>query len=212
MPFRDHYRPPVDRRVSWEGFHSGWTAVLVQHLVKVLPEQFQAEPRVRLGSVVAADDAPESSGSVKQYEYAVLVYDQDRGRHLVAAVEIVSPANKDRGLNRQAFITKCAALLQQGVCVSIVDLVTIRRANLYTELLKFLETADPSFGPKPPATYAVTCRRRNIGERSRLESWAYPLGVGQPLPPLPIWLAEDLHVTLDLEGSYEDACRVFRIP
>src|SRR4051794_6411384 len=31
----------------------------------------------------------------EHYEYEVLVYDQSRGRVLVAAVEIVSPANKD---------------------------------------------------------------------------------------------------------------------
>src|SRR5262249_21817202 len=58
-----------------------------------------------------------------------------RGRHLVAAVEIVSPANKDRRENRRAFVTKCAALLQQGVCVSLVDLVTTRHFNLYCDLL-----------------------------------------------------------------------------
>jgi hypothetical protein len=34
-----------------------------------------------------------------QYEYEVLVYDQSRGRRLVAAVEIVSPANNDRPEN-----------------------------------------------------------------------------------------------------------------
>ncbi len=30
------------------------------------------------------------------YEYEVLIFDQQRGRELVAAIEIVSPANKDR--------------------------------------------------------------------------------------------------------------------
>jgi hypothetical protein len=60
------------------------------------------------------------------------VYDQRRGRHLVAAVEIVSPANKDRPENRRAFVTKGAALLQQGVCVSLVDLVTaVARPNCF---------------------------------------------------------------------------------
>jgi hypothetical protein len=34
---------------------------------------------------------------------------------------------------------------------------------------------------------------------------------GRPLPPLPIWLDVDLGVTLDLEASYEDTCRVLRI-
>jgi hypothetical protein len=35
----------------------------------------------------------------------------------VAAIEIVSPANKDRPEHRRKFVAKCAALLQQGVSV-----------------------------------------------------------------------------------------------
>jgi hypothetical protein len=147
----------------------------------------------------------------EQYAYEVLVYDQERGRYLVAAVEIVSPANKDRRQNRRAFVTKCAALLQQGVSVSIVDLVTVRKWNLYADLLALLEQTDPKFAPKPPPIYAVTCRGRKVGQSTRLESWAYPLTVGQPLPALPIWLADDRNVSLDLDGSYEETCRVLRI-
>lgn len=141
----------------------------------------------------------------------MLVYDQSRARQLVAAVEIVSPANKDRAENRRAFVTKCAALLQQGVCVSIVDLVTTRNFNLYTELLSAIDCVDPAFTQTPPPIYAVTCRCRKIGRAPKLEAWAYPLAVGKPLPQLPIWLSDELKVMLDLEGSDEDACRALRI-
>jgi hypothetical protein len=143
--------------------------------------------------------------------YEVLVYDQSRGRLLVAAVEIVSPANKDRPQKRRAFVAKCAALLQKRVCVSIVDLVTTMQFNLYTELLDLIDRSDPAFAPLPPATYAVTCRGRKVGLKPRLETWAYPLIVGQALPTLPIWLTEDLAVALDLEASYEETCRALRI-
>src|SRR5262249_39032787 len=56
-------------------------------------------------------------------EYEVRVYDARRGRRLVAAIEIVSPANKDRPEKRNAFVGKCAALLQNGVAVTIIDVV-----------------------------------------------------------------------------------------
>jgi hypothetical protein len=147
-----------------------------------------------------------------QYVYEVLLFDQSRDRQLVAAVEIVSPGNKDRPENRLAFITKCAALLQQGVCVSLVDLVTTRNFNLYTELLELLNKSDPVFEAEPPPIYAVTCRARKIGRKPKVEAWAYPLEVGKPWPNLPIWLSADVNVLLDLEGSYEDACRALRIP
>jgi hypothetical protein len=47
---------------------------------------------------------------------------------------------------------------------------------------------------------------------ARFDSWAYTLAVGKALAALPVWLTEDLNVLLDLEASYEDACRALRIP
>jgi hypothetical protein len=197
--------------------------MIVQRLSKSLPNDYTAEPRVRLGTYIEFDATatyapPQPTLSVdadlnEQYEYEVKVYDQSRGRLLVAAVELVSPANKDRPENRRAFVTKCAALLQQDVCVSIVDLVTTRDFNLYADLLTLLDRSDPAFTPNPPSVYAVTCRGRKgqVGHRSRLETWAYPLVVGQPLPTLPLWLSDDLAVSLELEASYEETCRVLRI-
>jgi hypothetical protein len=146
-----------------------------------------------------------------QYEYEVLVFDQERERHLVAAVELVSPANKDRPESRRALVTKCAELLRQGVSVALVDLVTIRRFNLYSELLEWIGQHDPSLGEEPPPTYAAALRFQKSAGRTHLQTWPYPLVVGQPLPTLPLWLSADCSVPLDLEGSYEDTCRLLRI-
>ena len=70
----------------------------------------------------------------EEVEYEVQIYQAEEERQLVAVIEIVSPANKDRPDKRRAFVGKCGALLRKGVAVSIVDLVTIRHANLYAEL------------------------------------------------------------------------------
>jgi hypothetical protein len=145
------------------------------------------------------------------YEYEVLVFDRSRGRELVAAVEIVSPANKDRPESRQAFVAKCAARLQKRVCVSIVDLVTTRKFNLYGELMEMAGRPVPEFVATAAATYAATCRGRRVNDRPRFEVWAYPLVVGQPLPTLPIWVREDRSIGLDLEASYEETCRALRL-
>lgn len=91
-------------------------------------------------------------------EYEVRIYDARRGRRLVAAVEIVSPANKDRPENRNMFVAMCVALLLKGVAVSIVDLVTVRHFNLYAELLAFIGHSDPTLGSEPPPIYAASCR------------------------------------------------------
>lgn len=147
-------------------------------------------------------------------EYEVRVYDNRRGRRLVAAVEIVSPANKNRPEHRRAFVAKCSALLQARVSVTIVDLVTTRTANLFAELLDSLGMLGRPPTEGPPPLYAVTCRSVETGMNGgrALESWAYHRTLGQPLPTLPLWLAEDLAIPLELEPSYEETCRVLRIP
>ena len=33
----------------------------------------------------------------------------------------------------------------------------------------------------------------------------------KPLPTLPLWLADNLAVPLELEASYEETCRILRI-
>jgi hypothetical protein len=177
--------------------------MIVAGLTRSLPRRYVAAPRVHSGTSAEID--------VVQDEYEVRVYDSKRGRRLVAAVELVSPANKNRPEHRRAFIGKCAALLQQRVSVAIVDVVTTRNFNLYGELLEFLGQTDPSLAPQPPTLYAVACRSTRKAEPWLLEVWAHPLELGQPLPTLPLWLADNFAVPLELDASYEETCRILRI-
>jgi hypothetical protein len=56
--------------------------------------------------------------------FEVQVFSTVAGMKLVAAVELVSPGNKDRHEERRGFAIKCASYLQQGVSVAIIDIVT----------------------------------------------------------------------------------------
>jgi hypothetical protein len=199
MPLRDHFRPPVSKRVSWEEMHAMWPARIVLQLRTLLPKGHVAGPIVHSGSRVEVD--------VPDYdEYQVRIYDAERGRKLVATIELVSPANKVRPDTRNAFVGKCAALMQKGIAVSIVDVVTVRQFNHYAELLRFLGHNNPALGDPPPSLYAVSCRWRPQDGRMMLKTWSHTLTVGQPLPTLPLWLTATLAVPLDLESSYEQAC------
>jgi hypothetical protein len=144
--------------------------------------------------------------------YEVLVYDAKRRSRLVAAVEIVSPANKDRPEHRRAFAAKCAGLLRERVSVVIVDVVTTRTPNLYAELLALIGPSDPGLNPEPPPLYATACRLTKRENEWLLETWAQSLGLGQPLPTVPLWLADNLAVPLELEESYEQSCSILNIP
>lgn len=241
MPLRDHFHPPISKTFAWEGFHGTWPGMLVGRVRRLLPPGYIAEPRARMGQyfevdigtfeheVSAPDVSHPSAGTVTmsqtvaqptvsadidigdQHEYEVLIYDVEREKTLVAAVEFVSPGNKDRAEHRQAFVAKCSARLQQHVGLAIVDVVTDRTGNLYAELLGELGVTDPTLGVEPPSLYAASCRTRTNKHRNRFDAWAYPVVLGQPLPALPLWYAPDRAVTLDLEGSYEDTCHLLGI-
>jgi hypothetical protein len=234
MPLRDHFRPPLVNRRSWGGFHAQWLAVMVIDLNRRLPEPYLAEPQVHPGSLIEIDvgtfeeaeagfataDAGDEGGGVATAvwapprptlevetespdldEFEVRVFDTSEARRLVAAAELVSPSNKDRPEHRRAFVNKCASLLQEQVSVSIIDLVTVRASNLYCELLDRLDLADPSLTDPPPPIHAVSCRNARQRDGWRFRAWSHPL-----------WLADNLAVPLDLEASYEETCRILRVP
>jgi hypothetical protein len=122
-----------------------------------LPSSYLAVPRVRLGTQVEVDigtlerhsevehgsSASTEAGVVvyspprpsltleadlsQQDIFEVQVYDDARGEHLVAAIELISPGNKDRPQTRHDFVVKCASMLtvaarvewpRQGGCVA----------------------------------------------------------------------------------------------
>lgn len=139
------------------------------------------------------------------------VYDEKRHCRLVAAVEIVSPANKDRPEHRRAFVAKCAGLLRERVSVVIVDVVRTRTQNLYAELLDLIGQSDSSLSSEEPL-YAAACRMTKRENDWLLETWMQSLGLGRPLPTVPLWLADDLAVPLELDESYEQSCGILNIP
>ena len=174
----------------------------------------QSDPQGGVATAVWAPPEPTFAVAAdlpEQDEYEVRVLDTEH-RRLVAAIEIVSPANKDRPEHRRTFAAKCATLLQQGVSVTIVDLVTTRRSNLYGDLLDLIGQSDTFLEPSPPPMYAAACRWRQKEEIWYLETWTHALTVGRPLPTLPLWLATGLSVPLDLESTYQETCSILRIP
>jgi hypothetical protein len=239
MPLRDHFRPPLIKTHSWEEVHGGWPMMIVQRLAPLLPEGYQAGPRVHLGSYFEIDigtfehdkvarsrlqlqddggvaTLPEAELSLEAdnsdiSEYEVLIYDVQQEKRLVAVIEIISPSNKDRPVRRNQFVSKCAALLKQDVCVILVDIVTIRTSNLYLELLDHFELTDAFMSEDDEGVYAACCRPRRTETKTIFDFWRTPLKVGKELPTLPLWLTGRLSISLDLEVSYEDTCRLLRM-
>lgn len=70
MPLRDHFRPPLDLRRSWDELHGGWPMMIVQRLAGILPAGYAAAPGVHMGAAFEVDvsayemDEPEAGGEM----------------------------------------------------------------------------------------------------------------------------------------------------
>jgi hypothetical protein len=139
----------------------------------------------------------------------VLVFDREGGPTLAGAIELLSPSNKDRPTSRDAFVTKCAASIQQGVGLVVVDVVTDRHSHWDDELLGRLRwkresTLDADLS-------AAAYRAVDRSGQTSLDIWQESLSLGLVLPVMPLWLRGNLCPPIDLEATYERTCREHRI-
>jgi hypothetical protein len=118
-------------------------------------------------------------------DFEVQIFSNEAGPTLVAAIELVSPGNKDRDETRKAFAVKCAAYLQRGIGLIVVDIVTSRHANLHDELMLLLGHTGFTF-PTPTFLYATAYAPAHREERNEIDLWRQSLAVGQRLPILPL--------------------------
>jgi hypothetical protein len=141
----------------------------------------------------------------------IRVFLRDGGSRLVGAIEIVSPGNKDRPTERQAFVAKCLSYLKDGVSLIIVDVVTTRRANLHDELMKMLDESGESDDLAGVPLYVSAYRPVVRSEQGEIDLWVERLAVGLKLPIMPLRLTGDLFVPVDLESTYQECCRDRRL-
>lgn len=237
MPLLNHFVPPLSISHPWSGFHSAWATTIATHLNdELLPARYYAIPNVQLGGAIEIDVAalrengglvgagsgkdltawsPPAPAATVPVDFAgletveVQVFYDEGGPRLMAAIELVSPGNKDRPATRRAFVIKCANYLQHETSLMIVDIVTNRKANLHQELMQMLQ-AD---GPEVTAElYAVAYHPMEEADQEKLQIWPHSLALGEPLPTVPLWLAVDFSVPLDLEITYKKTCEALRIP
>ena len=85
----------------------------------------------------------------------------------------------------------------------VIDVVTVRRANLQVELMDAL-VADVD-RELLPALGVVSYKMTGHESEGRLAAWPASVDVGAPLPTVPLWLTTDLAVPLNLEASHSAA-------
>jgi hypothetical protein len=231
MPLLDHFRPPLTPRYDWHSFHNAWATTIAYDLNRRLPPGYFAAPNVQygieidVGTYESGADGPARSGGTAAWTapapnitvplvittdiVRVQVHGEDSGAPLVAAIELVSPSNKDRPASRDAFAEKCADCIRGRNGLIVVDVVTVRLSNLHDQILSRLAPTAPFLDSD---LYAAAYHPTKRDGENVLEIWQEPLAVGKPLPTLPLWLRNNGSLPVDLESTYEETCRSLRLP
>jgi hypothetical protein len=216
MPLLDHFHPPLSDRRQWHSFHHVWASVIAIDLNRLLPPGYFADPNVEFNIEIDVATFEEEKTGASPPSWTppaptmtapmalitdvveIAIYNREAGPVLIGAIELVSPANKDRPATRDAFVSKCASYLQQAIGLIVVDLVTSRRADLHAELLRRVIARDAP----PSDLWAAAYRPVQSGDQTGLEIWHQPLAIGAPLPILPFWLKNGPCIKVDLEATY----------
>jgi hypothetical protein len=228
MPLHDW----TDER-GWDSVHPFWLAYLVEWIQPHLPEGYKAflggvpaltvaagngKPDVsvrRWGQEPAAEAVSTSTGVLEpDLEANVTIrLDPQPAVHidfhgqLIAAVEIVSPRNKDRASAKETYTNRYLGYLRLGVHLLLVDVLPRPKNFSFSDAI----TAELGLDLPPlPPPFVATYR---VGEvipvgndmGSLLGLWRRPLRVGQPLPSLPLPLSVHRAIVIDLEETYRRA-------
>jgi hypothetical protein len=150
-----------------------------------------------------SSEEPDLEIAVATLEGQTALFVEQQGR-LIAAIELVSPRNKDRPSSCAAYASAYIGYLLKGVHLLLVDVhrrpLRFSFADQIAEDLRFQQ-------PPCPAPFAISYR---IGERAPnggrfLAIWRRPLTVGAPLPSLSLPLSVQEKIPVDLEQTYSRA-------
>jgi hypothetical protein len=218
-------------RGGWEGVHHIWITELLRWVKPRLPAGYRAyigsAPLIAVGAperpdigvcqwteetgpvqaaaaappaTSLADEEPDEEIAVATLDPGKSLYVEFHGR-LAAAVELISPRNKDRPVSRTTYLARYVGYLQEGVHLLLVDVhrrpLNFSFADRIADELGFRQ-------PPCPPPMAISYR---VGEPAAtggrlLAIWRRPLTVGEPLPVLKLPLSVETSVPVDLEQTY----------
>ena len=229
MPLHDW----TDER-GWDSVHPFWLAYLVEWIQPRLPEGYKAflggvpaltvatgngkpdvsvrrwepgpAPLAATGTSVLAPDV--EARVVVRLDPQPAVHIDFHGQ-LIAALELVSPRNKDRADAKETYTSRYLGYLRLGVHLILVDVLPRPRGFSFSDAITgVLGMELPPLPPPFAAAYRVG-EVVPVGDDmgSLMGLWRRPLRVGQPLPALPLPLSVHRAVVIDLEETYQRAAK-----
>jgi hypothetical protein len=230
MPLHDW----TDER-GWDSVHPVWLTYLLEYVQERLPEGYKAflggvpsltvdsghgKPDLSVrqwGPESAAETAVSGTGIVEPDLEASVAFQlaPQRAIHvdlhgkLVAALELVSPRNKDRADAKEAYSNRYLGYIRLGVHLLLVDVLPRPKGFSFSDVIT--SGLGMELAPLPPP-FAAAYRVGEVvpvGEDmgTLVGLWRRPLQVGQPLPMLPLPLSVHQAVPIDLEETYQRAAK-----
>jgi hypothetical protein len=165
----------------------------------------EAQPQVRVRQALRPAQPRQQNGR----QIAIRHISQNR---VVAIIEIVSPANKDRPEAVDRFVSKAVDALRAGVHLLILDLFPPGLHDphgLYgaicDELQFTADDASKALVPPVPMNQPLVFAAFMAG--LTIELFAEPRAVGTPVPTMPLFLSPERYVNVALADSYDRAWR-----
>ncbi|MBY0231635.1 MAG: DUF4058 family protein [Gemmataceae bacterium] len=215
---------------GWQGFHHCWITEILRWLQPRLPAPYRAylgtTPTVTMEAlagnpdvsvrqwsppvpaVPSLADAPDFEGEATMtLDPPMAVHVRAHGR-LVAAIELISPGNKDDFEARAYYTRRYLGYLADGANLVLVDVH--RRPSTFS----FADTLAAEVGlaqPPFPSPHALAYRvGAPLADRRHrfVAVWRRPLAAGAALPSLPLPLTADQSIPMDLETTYREAARL----
>jgi hypothetical protein len=220
---------------GWDSVHPVWLTYLLEHVQVRLPEGYKAflggvpsltvdsghgrpDVSVRHWSPLAATELSTNGIGLLEPDLEASVafrLGPQRALHidfhgqLIAALEIVSPCNKDRTEAKEAYTSRYLGYLRLGVHLLLVDVLPRPKDFSFADAIASgLGLQLPSLPPPCAAAYRVgeaVPAGDEVG--SLVGLWRRPLQIGQPLPALPLPLNVHQAVPIDLEETYRRAAK-----
>jgi hypothetical protein len=212
MPVHDWTRVHAE---IFHAFHLGWVTELRTLLNDgLLPEGYYALVEQHAGSSILdllslTGDHAGGGTAVSEAPLArrrSIAIRHESGHRLVALLEMVSPANKDRAKHVEDFAAKAVDALDVGVHLLMLELFPPGAHDpqgmhgiICDRLARFDEPYDlPHEEPLTLASYAAG---------PRVEIYVEHVAVGAVLPQMPLFVRPDRYVNVPLEATYTAAYR-----
>jgi hypothetical protein len=162
-----------------------------------------AHPTSSHQSIASSTREPDVEVAVATLEEDASVQIEKDGR-LIAALELVSPRNKDRPSAREQYAARYLNYLRGGVHLVLVD---VHRRPLDFSFAKLIAA---SLGLTVPAENAPAVVSYRVGAAAAqggrmLGLWQHALTIDAPLPAMALALTASDSITIDLETTYSQA-------